>query len=473
MSESTSDRENSPEAWPAVSAVRWNELFPWLLVLRAVRVSLLARVLLLAVLGVLATQAGWKAIELTVGVGEGDTPLATLTGRPAPSAMSLVRSSPPAAEADLQVEQAHGVFESVDSQWFSGPLVRGWAWFIQPLTRLYDADSWRAWFRLHLAGLWTIAAWAFFGGAICRIAAVYLARGEVIGPLEAVKSAAKNWVATAGAPAGSYALIALVAIPVLLAGVLLRIDLLALLVGAVWIVAIVGGLVVAVVGLGLLLGWPLMWSTVAVEQTDGFDAVSRGYAYLYQRPLHATFLVLLATALGLVAQAVLGTFVDASLEATRWLAGVGAGQTHATAILDGVEAPSQSQPEAGPALKPAGGESPAAGGDDSTANREKEDSEELAGGQAVGAVGQLGGAETRFWCGVFAWIAACYPAAFLWPVAVAGYLLLRRQIDATDLDEVSLEGMAPQRSLPPLAVEPSSTAPLAARTNDAAPQDAN
>ena len=29
-----------------------------------------------------------------------------------------------------------------------------------------------------------------------------------------------------------------------------------------------------------------MWSTIAAERTDAFDAVSRGYAYAFQRPLH-------------------------------------------------------------------------------------------------------------------------------------------------------------------------------------------
>ena len=36
---------------------------------------------------------------------------------------------------------------------------------------------------------------------------------------------------------------------------------------------------------GLAAGWPLMWPTISSEGTDAFDALSRSYAYVYQRPL--------------------------------------------------------------------------------------------------------------------------------------------------------------------------------------------
>jgi hypothetical protein len=58
-------------------------------------------------------------------------------------------------------------------------------------------------------------------------------------------------------------------------------------------VVLVWELCLLVVGLGVL-AWPLMPVTVAAEWRDVFDAVSRGYSYLFQRPLR--FLALTAVA---------------------------------------------------------------------------------------------------------------------------------------------------------------------------------
>src|SRR3954469_463800 len=45
-----------------VRDVAWSELFPWLLLLRTVRIALLARVLVLGALGLVATMVGWSLI---------------------------------------------------------------------------------------------------------------------------------------------------------------------------------------------------------------------------------------------------------------------------------------------------------------------------------------------------------------------------------------------------------------------------
>ena len=51
----------------------------------------------------------------------------------------------------------------------------------------------------------------------------------------------------------------------------------------------------AVLLLGLIFGWPLMFSTISTEGTDAFDAISRSYAYVFQRPFHYLFYTILIT----------------------------------------------------------------------------------------------------------------------------------------------------------------------------------
>ena len=43
--------------------VSWHELCPWLVLLRSVRIALMARVLVLGALGLIATTLGWWAIS--------------------------------------------------------------------------------------------------------------------------------------------------------------------------------------------------------------------------------------------------------------------------------------------------------------------------------------------------------------------------------------------------------------------------
>ena len=55
--------------------------------------------------------------------------------------------------------------------------------------------------------------------------------------------------------------------------------------GALWFLPLLAGLFMAVLLVGLFFGFPLMWATISAEGTDAFDALSRSYAYTYQRPL--------------------------------------------------------------------------------------------------------------------------------------------------------------------------------------------
>jgi hypothetical protein len=52
-------------------------------------------------------------------------------------------------------------------------------------------------------------------------------------------------------------------------------------------------------------------------------------------------------------------------------------------------------------------------------------------------------------------VAAGYQASYLWVAAVGIYLLLRRDIDAAELDEVYVEDDEPEFGMPPLEADES------------------
>src|SRR4029079_18006813 len=74
----------------------------------------------------------------------------------------------------------------------------------------------------------------------------------------------------------------------------------------------------AILLIGALIGWPLMWSTVSVEGTDAFDALSRSYAYTYHRPWRLLWYALFALFLAVVSMFVVKLFASSAIALGNW-----------------------------------------------------------------------------------------------------------------------------------------------------------
>jgi hypothetical protein len=395
-----SEQKSPPLSHPVgvLHEIRWNEICPWLILVRSLRASLLVRVLILACIGLQLTQLGWTAVDrLWIGDRRIED---RVVGDFAP--LQNVAETAPRIS----------VFEVEEGGWIWGsPLTRAWKLLSQPLVQMArPVNSWRGSLALACSAIWAIAVWSFFGGAIARISAMQLTRGETIGFVDALKAALSACVGIAGAPLIALLGAAALSVPLLLAGLLIRFDLLALLTGLAWIFVLVWGLMLAVVLLGLLFGWPMMWATLAVERSDAFDAVSRCYAYVYQRPLHLAFYIVVASLLGVFGEVVVYYFSGAAMHLGEWAVSWGAGVQRVTELT----------------------------------SLSSEESTSLSGTVLAGAKA------IAVWKQIWMAIAASYPVAYLWSAAVGIYLLLRRHIDATEMDEISLTEQQQLQGLPEL-----------------------
>lgn len=188
-------------------------------------------------------------------------------------------------------------------------------------------QGWLLWIACLSSG-WYI--WSIFGGAVARIAAVQIAKDEPMEFAEAWVYAGQNWrhafwspmivafgilgfglanfaagywcghhrelapwvlgagllaaaviASRGGVRAGFVAAVAAAAIAG--AGYAVpRLGEMALLAGLP--LALLSGLLMLLLGIGLALGWPLMLPAIAAEGTDSFDAVARSFSYVYQHP---------------------------------------------------------------------------------------------------------------------------------------------------------------------------------------------
>ena len=393
----------------ALYEIRYQEIFPWLILVRSLRVSLMARVLLLALVGVWLTQLGWSLIDSFFSSNAAQLqPITELNSSDSESGPLLVD---PIAGFETSSKLGISRLSKYSERFSSGPLARSWHWLTSPFVRSTSQKiSWGQCLVLMVCGTWALAVWAVFGGAITRIAALQLTRGETIGPLEALHHSILHAGAIAGGPLLSLIAAAALALPLAFLGFLMRLDFFALLGGLLWLTALGWGLLLAVVLLGLLLGWPLMWATIGVERSDAFDSVSRCYAYIYQRPLHLVFYLLVASVLGLLGELALHYFATAGVQLTDWTVSWGAGNTRMVQLT---------MPD-----------SPAA--------------------EEIGGMAKFGAAAADFWKSGLLSVAASYPLGFLWSATVGIYLLLRHRIDSTEMDEVSLDGQEPTEGLPKL-----------------------
>ena len=364
-----------------VRAIAWSEVFPWLSLVRVFRIAISARVLALGAAGILITAIGWAVIGSVFGTDSPATkwlepflacPWTTVTGN--------VPDEPP-------LLAMHQLLEPTPDRWAHDPVLGPWTLLTSPVLKgLFSLPSVRDAASLLLCGLLSVAVWAFFGAAICRIAAVQLAAEEQVGLGAALRYACRKWPAYFAAPLFPVGGVLLAAIPVAVLGFIMRVNLGILLGGILWPLVLVAGLLMAVLLLGVLLGWPLMWATISTEGTDSFDALSRSYAYTFQRPLNYLFYAFVAGFLGWLGWVLVQNFAAGVFWLGSWASAWGGGLP-----------------------------------------------------EEMNGIGRAGLVLIHFWAGCVKLLAVGFLFSYFWSAAAGIYLLLRRDVDATEMDEVYLD----------------------------------
>jgi hypothetical protein len=256
---------------------------------------------------------------------------------------------------------------------------------------------------------------------------------------------------------------AVFAIQLALVGLLMRLDVLAIVAAIFWPFVLLLGLLMAILLLGALVGWPLMWSTVSVEGTDAFDALSRSYAYTYHRPLRLLLYVLFAALLAIVSMFVVKLFATAAIGLGDWSVDWGLDRPTMRAVVRPGVSPLDVSDVAPPAVT-------VTPRDDEGTQITIEPSPIVDETPETNAL--LTGARRtiRFWKSLVAALAAGYQAGFLWVSAVGVYLLMRRDIDGVQLNEVYVDP-ADEYGMPPLADEATTGVPEVAPAAPAQPGD--
>jgi hypothetical protein len=189
------------------------------------------------------------------------------------------------------------------------------------------APVWLIWnhtvFAILFAALFLIA-WAFFGGAISRIAAIHVARDEKIALRQALNFSFGKILSFASAPVIPLAIVIVIGLLVCLASLIGNIPWLGpLVIGALFIIALAAGAVMTLVLLGTAGGFNLMYPTIAVEGSDSFDAISRSFSYVYARPWRMLFYTVVALVYGAATYLFVHMFIWLTLVLTHKFVSMG------------------------------------------------------------------------------------------------------------------------------------------------------
>ena len=354
--------------------------------IRAVGLAGDPRKLVLALAGLVALVVGWSLIDRAFGI---------------------VKS----VAGDLDPGATIGFFElPFDRRWGKAArlVLEPGLVVVRPFARLFARNVGVGLWGWALAkGLWALTVWGLVGGAIARVTAVQVAAGQGVGVATAARFALRRWLALIGAPLTPFLAVGVVAAGTAAFGLLYRLPggIGATVAGFLGFVPLLAGVLLALILLGLALGWPLMVATVAAEGEDVADALSRSYSYVNQRTIRYLANLLTAGLLGVLGLVAVLFFARVVLDLGGWGVGLGA--------------PAGWDPRTGGATLP-------------------------------GSKVQF----RDFWVGAVSWVAHAYLYSYFWSTITVIYLVLRQDVDGTDPHDVFLLEQAADTFAGPMPASP-------------------
>jgi hypothetical protein len=250
---------------PPITLRTPSRLALWWKLPRALGLATDGRKLILAAVGLMVMWAGWDFLDRVFPTSSEIT---------APAVARTTSSSRAVTLADHAVEAFRQAADPV--RMLASPVI---ATFELP-------SNDRRFLHAVLAILWAVIVWAPVGGAIARIAVVESATGSRMSLARAIRFSLYKLGALITAPLSPITGIAFLTALCALFGLLYRIPgpIGVTIAGVLAFLPIGAGVLMTLILIGLIAGWPLMIASVAAEANDGFDALSRAYSYVLQRP---------------------------------------------------------------------------------------------------------------------------------------------------------------------------------------------
>ncbi len=275
------------------------------------------------------------------------------------------------------------------------------------------------WIIIGILMLYCLAIYAVIGGALCRMAAVQFARDERIGAWRALQFSLSKFGSYFTAPLIPLGIIIFIGIFIFFGGLVGAIPYVGEIMAPILMgLALFGGFIIALVTVGLMAGYNLMYPTIAVEGSDSFDAISRAFSYVFARPWRMGAYSFLAAVYGGICYVFVRVFAWLLLISVYAAAGLGmnvddSSVTGSMNIRGKLEA-----------IWPA----PTLGDLQPSVNWISLNLSEC-----------IGAAVIWIWVALVAGLVLAFVLSFFYSVNTVIYCLLRKKVDDTDLEDIYME----------------------------------
>ncbi len=418
-------------------SISWSELLPFLPLFRGFRMAIDVRKLALATAAVVVLYLGGRLLDWLTPVGQ--RVVVSATGISEPRVFVSSGLHPTAVrewiESTQKAEGAtrRGVFAVLMDEW-RGTLVeftsaalslspRG---VVNALVRALGLKLWLGvmhpvYLLIFGFGIW-LPVWALAGGAICRIAALQATRDERVSIAAAIEFSRRKFWSFVTVPLLPVGIILVIAVLLAVGGLIGAIPGFGTLVAPLlWFLAMAGGILIAIIAIGLVLASPLMYPTIAVEGSDAYDGMSRSLSYVGQHVWRTALYFGVAMVYGSICYVFVKLVARVGLFATHFFVGLTMNMGSASAPGGGTVPHKLNAFWQAPALdfsNPFYGALPHA---------------------AVAGVSRVGQFLLSAWVYMAFAVVAGWLLSYYHSASTLAYLLLRRDEDATDLDEVWVE----------------------------------
>lgn len=390
-----------------VQKISWSDLCPWTLIFKTLPVASGVSVLAFALLGIVLSSVGWWLSE-SIFIGDelrSQEPLMRIVESNHSPYQNLFSHAP------LQA----GQFDFVGRR-FNGPQLI-FHQMVDPFRSLFSRQiGLREFFYFLFGCIGSVLVWSFAGLGIVRVCLLRLTRNEHEGLGDAFQFARRKWLTALGTTGVPLISVAALCVPAFFVGLLMLFNIGVLLAGVLWILVLVLATLMGLLLFGLMFGWPLMIASVGCESQNSFDAMTRSYSYTFQRPLHYCFYMLIAMLFGgfcwMIAATLTTHIIDLAAWSTSWGANV--------ISVDRMDIIQGSPRTPIPA--------------------DIQESGMLTAGQSL----------IGFWNAVMKTLAAAFIYGLFWCMASAIYLLLRKDVDEMEMDEIFVADETRTFALPPL-----------------------
>ncbi len=193
-------------------------------------------------------------------------------------------------------------------------------------THAVTSGSWKTYLPLALIVFGLLGIWSVIEGAITRIASMEYARGTKVGLVDSVKYSLKKFWSYFWGPMAPLVGVVFFVLLNALGGLIGQVPFLEVVVALAFPVILAFSFLILFVGIVGGVGSGLMFPTISADGSDAFDAMSRAYSYVLSKPLGFAVYCASAAVYGAVCVYLVATAIDLLISTSFITVGMGMGE---------------------------------------------------------------------------------------------------------------------------------------------------